>query len=68
MSSLFPDDKSMITHALKSWANTIETNNAQLSAQDFKNCYPSEIPKLLSQEQVDLVARIRVLAEKESKK
>jgi hypothetical protein len=68
MSGLFPADASKISHALNMWANYIETKNPNLSAGDFKNCFPNQKAPLVRQEQIAFAAELRLLAEKESRK
>lgn len=68
MSGLFPTDASKISHALKMWANWIETKNPNLSATDFANCFPSQKPPLVGQEQIKFAAELRELADKQGQK
>lgn len=68
MSGLFPTDASKISHALKMWANYIETKNPNLSSSDFANCFPGQKAPLVSQEQVTFAAELRELADNEAKK
>lgn len=64
---MFETDAEIKAFALNSWANEIETGERGLSVNDCIERKLSKKIKLLTEEQKKLVARIRLLAEAESK-
>lgn len=58
-------NKELISTALRQWANYIETGNVSMSKKDAVNCGQKGDIKILSTSQVNMVERLRDLANKE---
>lgn len=64
MNFLEEEDSHIISHALAMWANYIETGNPVLSSDDQKAMGNEKQAKSLSEEQHQMVVRLRQLAKR----
>lgn len=71
---MFETDDDLISFALNAWANEIETgdrNYSSFDVQEMRNSIPDrqylKLVKFLTDEQIDLVRRIRTLAKEKMK-